>query len=238
MMAGGMASNVRRTTTGGRVAATLLPADGWQLVTGFDAQRSPHDKRSGTPSLSYDTQHGRGMPSSPTGAGLPSWAGRPASARAGWAGCAWTSPRPGAIPPAAAAWVEWGMGGMARRHGRQRPRPQRHAQRVCALGAALASGATVYAGLGHVQRFPDYWELISPSNSAATAGNAFASLKPERATQLDVGGQWKGEGWQAWASGYAAVVQDYILFDYVGMASNVRNVDARRAGLELGAAAS
>jgi iron complex outermembrane receptor protein len=102
----------------------------------------------------------------------------------------------------------------------------------------LASGATVYAGLGHVQRFPDYWELISPSNSAATAGNAFASLKPERATQLDVGGQWKGEGWQAWASGYAAVVQDYILFDYVGMASNVRNVDARRAGLELGAAAS
>jgi len=98
----------------------------------------------------------------------------------------------------------------------------------------LASGATVYAGLGHVQRFPDYWELISPSNSAATAGNAFASLKPEKTTQLDVGGQWKGEGWQAWASGYAAVVQDYILFDYVGMASNVRNVDARRAGLELG----
>ena len=51
-------------------------------------------------------------------------------------------------------------------------------------------GASVYAGLGHVQRFPDYWELISPGNSAASAGNAFATLRPEKTTQLDMGAQW------------------------------------------------
>ncbi len=235
MMAGGMASNVRRTTTGGRVAATLLPADGWQLVTGFDAQRSPHDKRSGTPSLSYDTQPWT------RDAKFANWGwfaelGWQASERTRWVGGlrldqseAWRYPTSSS-----------GMGGMGGMGGMAAATADNDRDRSAMPSGfvrweqQLASGATVYAGLGHVQRFPDYWELISPSNSAATAGNAFASLKPERATQLDVGGQWKGEGWQAWASGYAAVVQDYILFDYVGMASNVRNVDARRAGLELG----
>uniref|UniRef100_UPI00258FC798 TonB-dependent receptor plug domain-containing protein n=1 Tax=Diaphorobacter sp. TaxID=1934310 RepID=UPI00258FC798 len=40
-----MASNVRRTTEGARVAATLQWQPDWQLETGLDAQRSPHDKR-------------------------------------------------------------------------------------------------------------------------------------------------------------------------------------------------
>ena len=55
----------------------------------------------------------------------------------------------------------------------------------------LASGATTYVGLGHVQRFPDYWELIS-----GKAGNVFATLEPEKTTQLDMGANWKGENWQ------------------------------------------
>ena len=95
--------------------------------------------------------------------------------------------------------------------------------------------ATWYAGLGHVQRFPDYWELISPRNSAAAAGDAFNALRPEKTTQLDVGAQWRGAAWQVWTSAYAGRVQDYILFDYGSGASVVRNVDADTAGLELGA---
>jgi iron complex outermembrane receptor protein len=98
----------------------------------------------------------------------------------------------------------------------------------------LAGGATAYVGLGHVQRFPDYWELISPSNSAAASGNAFATLQPEKTTQLDAGLNWKGEDWQLWGSAYVGRVQDHILFDYQGMRSNVRNVNARTAGVELG----
>src|SRR5690606_22394107 len=98
----------------------------------------------------------------------------------------------------------------------------------------LAQGATAYVGLGHVQRFPDYWELISPSNSAAGSGNAFATLQPEKTTQLDAGVNWKSADWQFWGSAYAGRVQDYILFNYEGMGSSVRNVDARITGFELG----
>ena len=239
MMAGGMASNVRRTTTGGRVAATVLPAEGWQLVTGFDAQRSPHDKRSGTPSLSYDTQAWT------RDAKFANWGwfaelGWQASERTRWVGGvrldqseAWRYPTASSGMGGMGGMGMGGMGGMSAAsadNDRSRTLPSGFVR----WEHTLQPGATVYAGLGHVQRFPDYWELISPSNSAATAGNAFANLQPEKTTQLDVGSQWKGEGWQAWASGYAAVVQDYVLFDYVGMSSKVRNVDARRAGLELG----
>ena len=54
-----------------------------------------------------------------------------------------------------------------------------------------------------VQRFPDYWELIS-----GKAGNVFVTLEPEKTTQLDFGAQWKGERAQAWASAYVGQVQD------------------------------
>ena len=85
-----------------------------------------------------------------------------------------------------------------------------------------------------MQRFPDYWELISPGNSAAGSGNAFATLQPEKTTQVDVGLNWREEDWQLWGSTYAGRVRDYILFDYRGMGSKVRNVSARTAGFELG----
>lgn len=93
----------------------------------------------------------------------------------------------------------------------------------------LASGATTYVGLGHVQRFPDYWELIS-----GKAGNVFATLEPEKTTQLDMGANWKGENWQFWTSAYAGMVRDFILFDYASNPSKARNIDARTAGFELG----
>lgn len=235
MMAGGMASNVRRTTTGGRVAATLLPAAGWQLVTGFDAQRSPHDKRSGTPSRSYTTQDWtRDAKFSNWGwFGELSWQ---ASERTRWVGGlrldraqAWRYPTANA-----GMGMGGGMGGMA-----AAPVDNHRSQSAMPSGFVrweqqLSSGTTVYAGLGHVQRFPDYWELISPGNSDAKKGNAFVTLQPEKTTQLDVGAQWKGQGWQAWASGYVGYVRDYMLFDYSGMGSAVRNVDARTAGFELG----
>ena len=42
-------ANVKRTTTGGRLAATLQPSEAVSLVTGLDFSRSPHASRSGTP---------------------------------------------------------------------------------------------------------------------------------------------------------------------------------------------
>ncbi len=101
--------------------------------------------------------------------------------------------------------------------------------------------ATTYVGLGHAQRFPDYWELFSPKSGPAGSVNAFDSIKPEKTTQLDVGIQYQTEDLQAWASGYVGQIRDYILFDYrsgmMGMpSSRADNIDARIMGGELGAA--
>lgn len=102
------------------------------------------------------------------------------------------------------------------------------------------SPTTLYAGLGHTQRFPDYWELFSPNSGPAGSVNAFDSIKPEKTTQLDVGLQYKTEALEAWASAYVGQVRDYILFDYtpgmMGTTSQAENIDARIMGGELGAA--
>jgi iron complex outermembrane receptor protein len=103
--------------------------------------------------------------------------------------------------------------------------------------------ATTYIGLGHVQRFPDYWELFSPKSGPAGSVNAFDSIKPEKTTQVDFGIQYQTDDLQAWASGYVGQIRDYILFDYnsgmTGMSSSrAQNIDARIMGGELGAAYS
>ncbi|MDR2308949.1 MAG: TonB-dependent copper receptor [Paucimonas sp.] len=101
--------------------------------------------------------------------------------------------------------------------------------------------ATTYIGLGHAQRFPDYWELFSPKRPPAGAVNAFDGTKPEKTTQLDFGIQYQDERLEAWASGYVGQIRDYILFDYQrnrmgSFTSQAQNIDARIMGGELGAA--
>lgn len=43
------------------------------------------------------------------------------------------------------------------------------AQRLRAMSTTswLTGPTTVYAGVGHTQRFPDYWELFSPTSGPA-----------------------------------------------------------------------
>ncbi len=100
------------------------------------------------------------------------------------------------------------------------------------LGSAPA---TFYAGLGYVERFPDYWELLG--RHADTSLASFKSLAPEKTTQLDIGLQYHARKLKAWVSGYAGVVDDFILIHYpttpmdTGDATNVR---ARIAGGEAG----
>lgn len=104
----------------------------------------------------------------------------------------------------------------------------------------LASGpATFYVGLGHSERFPDYWELFSASAGTKGSVQAFDTVKPEKTTQVDVGMQYRGPALDAWFSAYAGVIEDYLLFNYTtsmsGMTtSTVRNVNARIAGSEVG----
>lgn len=75
-------------------------------------------------------------------------------------------------------------------------------------------GSNLYAGLGHVQRMPDYWELFSPTIAPMGAANAFLGIAPEKTTQLDIGAQYNGDNVRAWVSLYVGRVQDFILFRY------------------------
>lgn len=104
-----------------------------------------------------------------------------------------------------------------------------------------AMPATWYAGLGHAQRFPDYWELFVSNPGPVGTLQPFESVRPEKTTQLDVGLQYAKGPLEAWVSAYAGTVEDYILFSYVpgvmpgAVRAQVSNIDATIAGAELGA---
>lgn len=99
---------------------------------------------------------------------------------------------------------------------------------------------TLYAGLGRVQRFPDYWEMIK--NESATSVSAFGT-KPETTTQFDTGAIYRHNGLELSVSLFAADIADYILVQsnyakaaMMGTRSAIiaRNVDASTYGGELG----
>lgn len=99
------------------------------------------------------------------------------------------------------------------------------------------TSATWYAGVGYVERFPDYWELSVYHPGPEGSLNAFDGVKPEKTTQIDAGAQYEIDRLSAWVSGYAGVVNDFILFDYAASMGNsqIGNVDAQIAGAEVGA---
>lgn len=42
----------------------------------------------------------------------------------------------------------------------------------------------LYAGLGHTERFPDYWELFSPKFGPAGSTSAFEGVKAKKPRRL------------------------------------------------------
>ncbi len=102
-----------------------------------------------------------------------------------------------------------------------------------------ASGLTVFAGAGHVQRFPDYWELFG--KESASSLSAFAT-RAERTTQADLGLHFRRGALIVGASLFANRIDDFILvesgFAKAGVMSGsrlatiVRNVDAESIGGE------
>ncbi|WP_295481560.1 TonB-dependent copper receptor [uncultured Pseudomonas sp.] len=227
MMGMPMVSNVDRRTLGARLKATWRWAD-VQLISGLDAQTNEHRKRGGM--------------------GVDAHKGQP-----------WTKDADfhnyGAFSEL--TWYATGEDRLIAGARLDRASARDFRQTSATVGDTradtLPSGfvryehdlaaipATAYIGLGHAQRFPDYWELFSPKQGPNGAVNAFDAIKPEKTTQLDVGIQYKDERLEAWASGYVGQIRDYILFDYrtgmMGMSSTqAQNIDARIMGGELGAA--
>ncbi len=226
-----MASNVERRTSGGRLASEWR----WQdvaVVAGIDAQDSRHRKRNGM---------GRG-----TFRQMP-WT-RDAELRNQGAFAELTfgedTPRRWVsglrVDRAQAKDLRRTAGMMAM------PNPTAGLTREETLGSGFlryerdhGKAWTWYAGLGHSERMPDYWELFSADAGPAGSANAFAGVKPEKTTQLDLGLQFHGRALDAWVSAYAGRLQDYILFAYrsggmMGSSTRAGNVDARIAGAEAG----
>ncbi|WP_028695548.1 TonB-dependent copper receptor [Pseudomonas cremoricolorata] len=226
MMGMPMVSNVDRRTLGARVKATWRWAD-VQLISGLDAQTNEHRKRGG---MGVDAHRGK----------------------------AWTKDADfhnyGVFSEL--TWYATGEDRLISGARLDRASARDFRQNIATSGDTradtLPSGfvryehdlsalnATSYIGLGHAQRFPDYWELFSLKQGPAGSANAFDGIKPEKTTQLDVGIQYRDERLQAWASGYVGQVRDFILFDYrsgmMGPTSQAQNIDARIMGGELGAA--
>lgn len=98
----------------------------------------------------------------------------------------------------------------------------------------------LYAGVGHSERIPDYWEMIA--RETPNSISAF-NIDPEKTTQLDVGYQFKRDRLSGAVSAYYSEVDDYLMIETgfvkpAGMMGNrlasvVRNIDARTWGLEL-----
>lgn len=95
----------------------------------------------------------------------------------------------------------------------------------------------LYAGVGYTERFPDYWELFSPTYGPGGSASAFDTVKTEKTTQLDIGAQYSGQRFTGWVSAYMGQVNDFILFRYDPNNSRISeadNVDALTLGGETG----
>lgn len=232
-----MASDVRRRTAGARVAATLDLGDNLQGIAGFDAQSNWLDARS-----AMGLQSPSGLPWTPsahmTNYGLFSELTWDASE---------TQRVVAGLRLDRAAATDERTSTRAAMAAMSMPNPTANETRTRVLPGgfiryeqtARAVPLTWYAGVGHTERFPDYWELFSPSNGPANSANAFAGIKPEKTTQFDIGAHYRNDAVDAWISAYAGYVDDFILFTYgTGANANVSqatNVNAQILGGEFGA---
>ncbi|OJA34766.1 TonB-dependent copper receptor [Burkholderia ubonensis] len=230
-----MASEVRRRTLGARAAATFRFGDDFKLVAGVDAQSNRLDSRSAMGRQNYADKPWNAQTTMwNAGAfGELTWYASDASRVIGGARVDYASARDKRPT----------TGGMM---GKPNPTFDDDRSRVLPSGFIryerdlTALPVTWYAGIGHAERFPDYWELFSAKRGPAGAVNAFSAVKPEKTTQLDIGAQYRSERLDAWVSAYAGYVQDFILFNYaagmMGATTQATNVNAQIMGGEAGVA--
>lgn len=99
--------------------------------------------------------------------------------------------------------------------------------------------ANFFAGIGHSERFPDYWELVSKETADSVSG---FNIESEKTTQLDVGLIYNSGPLSGSASVFYNEIKDFIMIETgylkrammgTRSASIARNIDARSWGLEL-----
>jgi len=240
MMPGRSVSNPDRLTTGGLAQLVLTPAESVRVTAGIDTQHNVHTVRS--------TSNEATAP----------FATKPRVRDARFA-------QAGAFAEAAVTLKEDRRLFAGARLDHWRVTDSRSAVAVSMMStmpnpgaghtrrSELASGfvrfeqdvaartATLFAGVGRVQRFPDYWELIK--NESATTVTAL-STAPETTTQFDAGIVWRKESLEFTLSAFASAIDDFILVQsgfakpsgMMGTRSAIitRNVDASTLGGEAG----
>ncbi|MDR2880489.1 MAG: TonB-dependent copper receptor [Azoarcus sp.] len=93
----------------------------------------------------------------------------------------------------------------------------------------FGNNSTFFVGLGHGERFPDFWEI---NKASETSGSAFY-IKPEKNTQLDIGTIYRiNPKMQLSVSAFYSRVSDYLLIDSSGAGTLTRNIDATTYGGE------
>lgn len=227
------AMNPDRTTTGGRFAITLTPLESLEVVLGADGKSDQHRIRSAMMKANADaaTAFYEGLPYKQDMRfgqfGLFSEATyhlAPAQRIVGGLRVDWheaKDSRPNMYSPATSP-TNTTLGKEDRKTlGSGFLRYEQDLQNFAGRG-------TYYVGLGHVERFADYWERLEKDQD--TGKSVFLSLRPEKTTQLDAGVNWKGADWNASVSGFAAKINDYLLINWdKGL---TRNVDATTLGGE------
>lgn len=103
----------------------------------------------------------------------------------------------------------------------------------------IAYATTAYVGVGHVQRFPDYWELF---NKESVDGLSAFHGDAEKTTQLDLGMTYQSGSLTISLSAFIGRLDDYLLIESnvekpsgmmgVRNATVVRNVNASTMGGE------
>ena len=235
MMAGPSVSNPDRVTNGGRLAFTLLPGEYAELVVGFDAQYNRHRMRSTSNQWQTPyTNQSRTTDARFSQYGLFSELTLYLSERdrilGGLRGDWWRAQD--ARAPGAAGLVSSGQ----IRHNTLVSGFVRYERDIEENPGTF----TPYLGLGHAERFPDFWELISQNKQSEGSNSAF-STRPEKNTQLDFGVLWnRKESLSASFSGFYSRVEDFILIDtrVPGKPSGTvvtRNIDASLWGFEAAA---
>lgn len=245
------AMNPDRTTTGGRVVGALNVSDTTQLRLGVDAQSNVHTGRSGAaPGFMGDyTRKPRVEDANFQNHGLfgevthqyTEEARVIGGLRADW----WKAQDKRATVD---------MMGMIANPTQNQTRSDTLKSGFVRYEKEVSSNAgTFYAGLGHTQRFPDYWELV---NKETTTTRSSFNTRPEKTTQLDVGVTYKEGDATASLSGFYSKISDFILVEQgcknmmgmlTGLSSNcggmmptptsmTRNINATTWGGEASAA--
>jgi len=225
--------NLKRDTIDGRLAATLRIADPTKLTLGVDTQTNSHSSSSKTamPGAVYTAfRDDAAFRQQGLFGEVDHLLDDKQRIIAGYRADSWK-----AQDKRGAMIMNYNIMGMSMNPSSGQQRSETLHSGFARYERQLDAPTTVYAGLGHTSRFPDYWELIS-KQSLATASSF--NTRPEKTNQLDAGVLYKTGGMDFTVSAFYNKIGDFILVDYSPMTKRatgaVRNVDATTYGAELG----